>query len=158
MKTKPLDYEAIAKFINAQNSDTEVYIGTDSEKFKIDGVWHADYITVIVVHIGGNNGCKIFGTVSRERDYDSKVSKPSYRLMNEVYKASEAYMALAPLIPGYSIQVHLDINPDENYGSSCVVTQAVGYIRGTCNVDPLVKPDAFAASYAADRFKSFASI
>jgi predicted RNase H-related nuclease YkuK (DUF458 family) len=31
--------------------------------------------------------------------------------------------------------------------------EAIGYIRGTCNVIPLIKPNAFAASYAADRFK-----
>jgi predicted RNase H-related nuclease YkuK (DUF458 family) len=29
----------------------------------------------------------------------------------------------------------------------------VGYIRGVCNVIPMVKPRAFAASYAADRLK-----
>jgi len=51
----------------------------------------------------------------------------------------------------------LDINPDEQYGSSCVISQAVGYIKGTCNVIPFVKPEAFAASYAADRFKSLAA-
>jgi predicted RNase H-related nuclease YkuK (DUF458 family) len=34
-----------------------------------------------------------------------------------------------------------------------VISQAVGYIKGVCNVIPFVKPDAFAASYAADRFK-----
>jgi predicted RNase H-related nuclease YkuK (DUF458 family) len=39
------------------------------------------------------------------------------------------------------------------HGSSCVINEAVGYIRGTCNVVPMVKPRAFAASYAADRFK-----
>jgi predicted RNase H-related nuclease YkuK (DUF458 family) len=39
------------------------------------------------------------------------------------------------------------------HGSSCVVQQAVGYIRGMCNVTPMVKPEAFAASYAADRLK-----
>jgi predicted RNase H-related nuclease YkuK (DUF458 family) len=47
----------------------------------------------------------------------------------------------------------LDINPDEKYGSSCVVQEAVGYIRGMCNVVPMVKPRAFAASYCADRLK-----
>jgi predicted RNase H-related nuclease YkuK (DUF458 family) len=34
-----------------------------------------------------------------------------------------------------------------------VIQEAIGYIRGTCNVIPLVKPEAFAASYAADRLK-----
>jgi len=50
--------------------------------------------------------------------------------------------------------VHLDINPDEVHGSSCVVNEAIGYIRGMCNVVPMVKPNACAATNAADRLKS----
>jgi predicted RNase H-related nuclease YkuK (DUF458 family) len=76
--------------------------------------------------------------------------------MNEFYKVSEMFQKLAEVLEDRYVEVHLDINPDEMYGSSCVVQQAIGYIRGTCNVIPLVKPRAFAASYAADRFKSFA--
>ena len=72
--------------------------------------------------------------------------------MTEVYKVSQLYLELSALIAN-DIDVHLDINPDENFGSSCVISEAVGYIRGTCNVIPFVKPEAFAASYAADRFK-----
>jgi predicted RNase H-related nuclease YkuK (DUF458 family) len=34
-----------------------------------------------------------------------------------------------------------------------VIQQAVGYIKGMCNIIPMVKPNAFAASYAADRLK-----
>jgi hypothetical protein len=150
-----LDLNEIAKFINGHSEDTRVYMGVDSERFKIDGLWYADYILVVVVHINGKNGCKIFGDVVRERDYDQKPNRPSYRLMNEVYKVSELYLNLYPLIPGRKVEVHLDINPQEEYGSSCVIQQAVGYIKGTCGLDPLVKPDAFAASYAADRYKSF---
>ena len=119
----------------------------------MNGVWYADYITAIVVHINGNNGCKIFGEVQRERDYDQKKDKPRYRLMNEVYKVSELYLKLSDVLDGREVEVHLDINPNEMHGSSCVINEAVGYIRGTCNVIPLVKPNAFAASYAADRFK-----
>jgi predicted RNase H-related nuclease YkuK (DUF458 family) len=51
------------------------------------------------------------------------------------------------------VEVHLDINPSEMHGSSCVMNEAIGYIRGMCNVIPMVKPKAFAASYAADRLK-----
>jgi predicted RNase H-related nuclease YkuK (DUF458 family) len=74
------------------------------------------------------------------------------RLMNEVYKVADLYLKLAQVIPN-EIEVHLDINPDEMHGSSCVINEATGYIRGMCNVIPLVKPKAFAASYAADRMK-----
>jgi predicted RNase H-related nuclease YkuK (DUF458 family) len=40
------------------------------------------------------------------------------------------------------------------FGSSCVINEAIGFIKGTCNVIPMIKPKAFAASYAADRLKS----
>jgi predicted RNase H-related nuclease YkuK (DUF458 family) len=76
------------------------------------------------------------------------------RLMNEVYRVSEMFQRLSTVLVDKTVEVHLDINPDEMYGSSCVIQQAIGYIRGTCNVIPMVKPRAFAASYAADRLRS----
>ena len=151
---KKMDLEKVSEFINAQTPETRIYLGCDSERIKIDGVWYADYILAIVVHINGNNGCKLFGEVQRERVWDVKPGKPAMRLMTEVYKVSELYLKLADVLEGRQVEVHLDINPDEQYGSSCVISQAVGYLKGTCNVIPFVKPEAFAASYAADRFKS----
>jgi len=149
---KKMDLNRVATFIQNQSPETKIYLGCDSERVVVDGTWYADYILAVVVHINGNNGCKLFGEVHRERDYDNRMGRPSQRLMTEVYKVSQLYLDLSQLIPN-DIDVHLDINPDENYGSSCVISEAVGYIRGTCNVIPFVKPDAFAASYAADRFK-----
>jgi len=78
------------------------------------------------------------------------------RLMNEVYKVADLYLKMADILEDFEVEVHLDINPSEMHGSSCVINEAIGYIRGMCNVIPLVKPKAFAASYAADRYKSFA--
>ena len=150
---RKLDLNEVREFIEAQSPETKIYIGCDSERMKIDKVWYADYITAIVVHINGNNGCKLFGEVVRERDYDQKQSRPRYRLMNEVYKVSELYLRLADVLVDRDVEVHLDINPNEMTGSSCVINEAIGYIKGTCNVIPLVKPQAFAASYAADRLK-----
>jgi predicted RNase H-related nuclease YkuK (DUF458 family) len=107
----------------------------------------------VVVHIDGKHGCKIFGESQVEVDYDQKRERPAMRLMNEVYKISELYLKLHEVLEDKIVEVHLDINPNEMYGSSCVVQQAIGYIRGVCNVVPMVKPKAFAASYAADRLK-----
>ena len=150
---RKIDIAQVAAFIAAQTPETKIYLGCDSERVKINGAWHADYVLAIVVHINGNNGCKLFGEVQRERDYDSKPGKPAMRLMTEVYKVSELYLRLAKVLDGRNVEVHLDINPNEMHGSSCVISQAVGYIKGTCNVIPFVKPEAFAASYAADRFR-----
>lgn len=151
---RKINLDEVKAFIETQTPETKIYLGCDSERMKVNGVWFADYILAIVVHVNGNNGCKIFGEVVRERDYDQKQARPRYRLMNEVYKVSEMYLKLADVLEGREVQVHLDINPNEMHGSSCVINEAVGYIRGVCNVVPLVKPNAFAASYAADRYKS----
>jgi predicted RNase H-related nuclease YkuK (DUF458 family) len=150
---KKLNLNEVKAFIEAQSPETKVYLGADSERINLKGVWYADYTLAIVVHIDGNHGCKIFGEVSRERDYDQRMSKPSMRLMNEVYKVAELFQNLSDVLEDKHVEVHLDINPNEMHGSSCVISQAVGYIKGMCNVVPMVKPNAFAASYAADRLK-----
>jgi hypothetical protein len=150
---KQLNIAEVKNFIDAQSKDTKIYLGADSERIKVDGFWYADYTLAVVVHIDGRHGCKIFGEVVRERDYDYKASKPAMRLMNEVIKVSELFQKLQDVLEDRHVEVHLDINPDEMYGSSCVVQQAIGYIRGTCNITPMIKPNAFAASYAADRMK-----
>jgi predicted RNase H-related nuclease YkuK (DUF458 family) len=152
---KAINIDEVRDFIMAQTPETKIYIGGDSERFLIGKDWYADYIMVVVVHINGNNGCKIFGEVQRERDWDKKRDKPRMRLMNEVYKIAELYLKLHDVLEDREVQVHLDINPNEMHGSSCVINEAVGYIKGMCNVVPMVKPKAFAASYAADRYKSY---
>jgi len=150
-----INLEQVKEFIRNQTPETKIYLGADSERFIRDDEWYADYTLAIVVHFSGKHGCKIFGEVIRERDYDKKKSKPSMRLMNEVYKVADLFHSLADVLEDRYVEVHLDINPDEMHGSSCVVHQAIGYIKGTCNVVPMVKPNAFAASYAADRLKEF---
>lgn len=156
MKMK-LNIPEVAEFIRAQTPETRIYLGCDSERYRIDNVWYADYILAVVVHIDGKHGCRLFGEVTTERDFDQRRDRPATRLMSEVYKVSELYLQLAEVLEGRDVEVHLDINPDEQYGSSCVIQQAVGYIRGVCNVIPMVKPEAFAASYAADRLKHVGS-
>ena len=150
---KLINLQEIKDFIDSQQPGTKVYIGGDSERFKIDGVYYADYMTVVIVHIGGRHGCKIFGEIVRERDFDQKRNKPRYRLMNEVYKVSEMYLRLSELLKDIDVEIHLDINPDDKHGSSCVINEAIGYIKGTCSITPKVKPKSWAASHAADRYK-----
>jgi predicted RNase H-related nuclease YkuK (DUF458 family) len=156
MYNKPIDVLKVKEFIDSCGPETKVYLGCDSERIRVNDVWYADYIIAAVVHINGNNGCKIFGEVIRERDYDQNRFKPRMRLMNEVYKVAEMYLKLAEVIEN-DIEVHLDINPNQMYNSSIVINEAIGYIKGMCNVVPMIKPKAFAASYAADRYKSLAA-
>ena len=150
---RKFDIQEVKTFLAKQGPNTRVYLGADSERLKVDGVWYADYALAVVVHIDGCHGCKIFGYVEREMDYDHKKSKPAMRLMTEVYKVSELFQSLSEVLEDFHVEVHLDLNKDDEFGSSCVVQQAIGYIKGTCNVTPMVKPDAPAASFCADRLK-----
>jgi predicted RNase H-related nuclease YkuK (DUF458 family) len=95
---KKFKIDEIREFISRQSPETKIYIGCDSERIRINGVWHAVYTAAIVVHINGNNGCKLFGEVTRERDYDQKANRPSTRLMTEVYKVSALYLQLADVL------------------------------------------------------------
>ncbi len=148
-----LNISEVRTFIQAQSKETEIYIGADSYRFIVGNDWYADYTMVVVVHIDGKHGCKLFGETVRERDYDTKGDKPQLRLMNEVYKVADLYLRLADIFDNRKVEIHLDLNPDPMYMSQVVVQQAIGYIRGVCNVSPRVKPHAFAASCAADRYR-----
>ena len=139
----------IKEYLNDVGPDSRLYLGCDSQKYSKKGKWFARYTVVLVVHIDNIHGCKIFGYNTDEDDYD-KIDKPRLRLMNEVYKVAELYLSLADDLEDREVEIHLDVNPDPKHESSAVVKQAVGYILGVCNIQPKVKPDAFAASYAAD--------
>lgn len=152
-RTSEINLEEVKAFIDQCSDQSRIYLGCDSERYIKDDQWWAAYTVVVVIHINGNNGCKIFGGVFHERDYDHKKDRPALRLMNETYKVVEFYQQLYPIVADREIEIHLDINPDERHGSSCVVSQAIGYVRGVCGVEPKVKPYAFAASRAADEFR-----
>lgn len=149
---KKLDLNEVREFIKKQSPETKIYIGGDSERFRMNGVWYAEYTVVVVVHYDGCRGAKVFGEVTRERDYDQQKNRPALRLMNEVYKISEMFLNLKEDLIDRYVEIHMDINPDEIHGSSCVLQQAIGYIKGTCNITPMVKPNAWSASFAADRY------
>lgn len=148
-----MNIEEVKQFIRSSSPETRIYLGADSERLNVAGTWYVDFTLAVVVHIDGRHGCKVFGDVNRERDYTQKTDKPSMRLMGEVYKVADLFQALQDVLEDRYVEIHLDINPNKEFGSNVVVQQAIGYIRGTCNVQPLIKPRAFAASYAADRMK-----
>ena len=118
MIRKHLDLDAVRAFIQSQSPETKVYLGGDSERFQIDGVWYADYINVVVVHKNGKNGCKVFGGIVRERDYDQNKDKPRMRLMNEVMKTASLYLELYDVLEDRETEIHLDINPKSSNPSS----------------------------------------
>ena len=148
-----INAEEIANFIKKENlnNNTKIYLGVDSQAFRRGKDWYADYYMVVVIHKNGKNGCKLFYEKVTEKDFSADRKKPTYRLMQEAYKAAELYGKIAEAIIDYEVDIHLDLNPNKKYASSAVVTQAIGYIKASCNLTPMIKPDSWAATHCADR-------
>ena len=75
------------------------------------------------------------------------------RMVLEVSKSIEVAYEITPLLDLYGIklEIHADINPDVDKGLSAgALSEAVGYIMGM-GYDFKIKPDAWAASKAADK-------
>lgn len=146
--------EDIVELLITLDSNTRIYIGTDSVRYKDKGGrWVAKYATVCVVHMNGMNGGRIFTVRTTENDYDLKLGRPSMRLMNEVIKSCEAYNQLAPYVDEFNVEIHADISTDIKNGSNCVAQQAAGYILGVTGISEdhvKLKPAAWAASASAD--------
>lgn len=149
-----MNLQQVSDYIAEQPRESPIYLGCDSQKFRLDQQWYADYVRAVVIHHNGNNGCKLFGDVIRERVWSSRGHNQSQRLMTEVYKVAELYLSLEAVLTNRPVQIHLDLNSDHRHASSAVIKEAIGYIQGTCQRVPMIKPHAFAATYAADRWKS----
>lgn len=146
--------QEIKDYLSSTPKTSKVYIGCDSsrKKDRETGIFSATYTTAVVIHVDNSKGCKVFCDSVTERDYDAKASRPNMRMMKEAQLAVEAYQQLEEDLLEFDVEVHLDINPDPIYGSSCAYGSASGYVKGVTGREVRVKPDAFAASYAADRF------
>lgn len=153
MSKKQIDEQELRSFMQSMGPDTKIYFGCDSERMKLNGKWFADYMTVIVVHINGRSGCKIFAEVTRESDYDDQAGKPFNRMMTEARKVVELHQKFKDVFEDFEVYIHLDCNPKKTAGSSIAADAAAGYVKALTSVEPLLKPLAFAASYAADRAK-----
>lgn len=153
----PLKLQEAREFIQEQSNQSKVYIGCDSESYVKNQKRWANYYLVVVVHIDQSKGCKIFGERVTERDYSADKRRPTYRLMTEVYKASNLYLQLADVIGTRDCEIHLDINSEKKHISSVILEQAIGYVKGTCNIIPLVKPQSWVATHVADKFLKVAS-
>ena len=146
--------EEMVDLLTSCDDQTKIYLGCDSTRFKKNGRWWARYATVCIVHMNGKNGCRIFSVKTTEPDYDKasnmKAYRPKMRMMNEVMKTCELYMQIQPFIEGFDIEIHLDISMDEKYKSNVAASEAAGYVLGTTNIVPKLKPESWASSFGAD--------
>jgi len=138
---KPVDLKAEIKALMDESPDRELVIGTDSQN--AGNV--TEYITVVIVLTPGKGG-RVFFT----RERMARIRSLRERLLKEAWMSVELGMELTDIVPDTSkLTIHIDANPDVQYKSSDVVQEMVGLVLGQ-GFGAVVKPDAWAASHAAD--------
>lgn len=141
----------------AKNRMLKVSIGTDSQKAE-KGMYK--FATVILIttseDLGGGvivgRGGMIVSSTYFHGFKQTNKELVNERMVYEVGKSVEVAYEIAPLLDLYEIplEIHADINPDPAHESNKALQQAVGYILGM-GYKFKVKPDAWAASTAADK-------
>jgi len=141
--------EEVRDSIQKSSNNTKIYLGCDSKVLKNKKV---RYAIVVILHINGNNGCKIWGKIEYDNIKDGNKAKPFNRMMSEVQKLTEMYELLEDLLIDKEFEIHIDVNPNIIHGSNVAYGAAKGYISGVIGIMPTFKPFAFAASCAADKY------
>ena len=137
--------EAIEAIINS-DKDISIYTGCDSVCFKKNGVWYARYATVVILHHATRHGASIYHDVQVLPDFRNIKT----RMMNEVMFATNAALEIVDFLEGRHMEIHLDINPNPKHKSNVAMKEALGYVLGNTGIQPMLKPDAWAASHASD--------
>lgn len=127
----------------------QVSIGTDSLFSPKGSHWVATYMTTIAFTYGNMGTHLIFRKDNISGKWDNKLD-----LFTRLWREVEMSADLATWIKttcNFSVDVHLDINPNPKYKSNILFNAAEGYIKSLgFNVE--LKPDSAIASCAADHF------
>ncbi len=138
---RELCYDTVISTIKNLSSTSSIYIGCDS---RLSGPCTV-FGLVVILHLDSAKGGMCFADkMKEERRMGIKE-----RLMKEVEHAVLCATRVQHVVEGRRFEVHLDINPDPSYPSSKVLHAAVGYVKGQ-GLSCRIKPEAFAASTAAD--------
>ncbi len=162
MSELALDYAAINAHIRTSTPHSVIMIGCDSVRTRKHGRDFARYSTVVCIRRatgeGANvmyHGSKVFAASVTLPDYgrvirSGKLANLKMRLMQEVTFALEAFENVYEAIGDRSFEIHLDINSRPECESHVALADARGYVMGMTGREPEFKPNALAASFAAD--------
>jgi predicted RNase H-related nuclease YkuK (DUF458 family) len=139
-------FDEAKKAIRESSKSSSIYIGADSIRYKKNGNWWAKYATVIVLHQDSKRGCKLFHSYVDMQDFGSIKQ----RLLNEVMYAIEATYAVVDDVESRHLELHIDINPSPRHKSNVALKEALGWVKGSLGIDAVIKPNAWAATHAAD--------
>ena len=139
-------YEEAKQAILASSPQSSVYIGCDSIRFRKNKQWYAKYSTVIIIHMDSKKGGRLFHESVDMPDYGNLKQ----RLLMEVQLAVTAATEIIEVVGDRHFEIHLDINPNPKHKSNIAVKEALGWVKGSLNIDAKIKPASFAATHAAD--------
>lgn len=139
-------YDEARKAILESSPDSSIYIGADSIRYKKKDKWFAKYSTVIILHVDSKRGCRLFHNSVDMPDYGNLKQ----RLLTEVQHAVAAATEIIDVVGDRHVEIHLDINPNPQHKSNVAVKEALGWVKGSLNMDAKIKPASFAATHAAD--------
>lgn len=117
-----------------------VHLGTDSLQL----ARHTRFVTVVAILTPGRGGRAIWTRATSPR-----IQSLRERLLREVWLSVELGLRLDPVVPG-ELHVHIDANPIAQHRSSAYVQELVGLVVSQ-GFRAVIKPEAWAASRAADR-------
>lgn len=123
-----------------ENSETELFVGCDSQNFKDE----TSYASVIVLYKPGKGGHVLY---MKERC--PKIKDRYTRLWSEVEKSVDIANSLCEAGIKKPEYIDLDLNPNPRFKSNMVLKAAIGYVE-SFGYNPRVKPEAVSASYMAD--------
>lgn len=146
----PLDvdlYEYIKNF-QYENSmagrKVDAFVGTDSQNH----LSYTRFVTVICLQVEKNGVHVLVHRMDMPKIYDYR-----YRLLKETDISAEFARNNKEFFNsiGMPLTIHSDYNGNENLKSNGVVSEASNYLK-TVGFNLVIKPNAFAASYAADHW------
>jgi len=125
----------------------KIYVGCDSQV----NTKHTMYSVAIGIHRVGH-GVHILHTKEIDKRYRPDKASLFVRLWGEVERIAETAMYLRDNgIDVDDIDTHIDTNGCSDFASNIIYNSAMGYLK-SLGFDVKGKPDAFCATYAANRY------
>jgi len=117
----------------------EVYIGTDSLQYSR----FTGYVTIVAI-LNPPHG----GRVAYCRESMPRIKSMRERLVGEVWRSVALAMELQGVVKG-ELTIHVDANPNAQFKSNAYVRELTSMVVSQ-GFRLMLKPDAWAASHAAD--------
>lgn len=153
-----LEIENIVDYIKNKMDDAsdvpgfKLLIGCDSLPSKKST---AVYVTSVCLYYNGKGGHVIYSRDINVKVYGTgKNEMLKNRLWEEIFRVVDlaAIIMDSDLLSDKRIEkfeVHVDINPNEKFGSNVIYKDVVGYME-SMGLDAYAKPDSPAATYISD--------